>query len=259
MTMIHSIILGITEGLTEFLPVSSTFHLIWMSRLLMLPQSDFVKLFEVAIQGGAILAVIMLFWREVVTDQELLKKLMLSFIPTAAVGFVLYTIIKGVFFDSIFFTTSVFIVVGVLFLIIEYLIRHQILFPTKSIAALTYAGALGIGLFQSLAVIPGISRAGAVLVGMMILGYDRSESAKYSFMLAVPTVLMASAYDLYKMRDMLTMQSNTITLLLVGSLVAGVFGLLSVRWLVGYLQHHSLAVFGWYRIILGIILLLLLV
>ncbi len=123
MTLFQSIILGIVEGITEFLPVSSTIHLIWTSNLLSLPQSDFVKLFEVFIQGGAILAVIFLYWQEVLNNFSLFKKLIVSFIPTAVVGFSLYKVIKGVFFESTITMLVIFVAVGFVFLLIEYMIK----------------------------------------------------------------------------------------------------------------------------------------
>ncbi|MDP4011218.1 MAG: undecaprenyl-diphosphate phosphatase [Candidatus Roizmanbacteria bacterium] len=255
MNIIHVIILGIVEGITEFLPVSSTFHLIWTSQLLSLPQSDFVKLFQVVIQGGAIGAVILLYWKEVLTNLSLMKKLMVSFIPTAIIGLMLYKLIKDVFFESMMVTTVVFIVVGILFILIERYIKAGKLSMKLDISKLTYKDALLIGVFQALAVVPGVSRAGAVLVGMMILGYRRDESAKYSFILSIPTILAAAALDLLQMRDIAFASIDTSMVLLLGLGIAFISSLICVKWLITYLQNHSLELFGWYRIAVGILLL----
>lgn len=258
MTIIQTFILGIVEGISEFLPVSSTFHLIWTSQLLGMVQSDFVKLFQVFIQSGAILAVVFLYWKEILKSSALMKRLILSFIPTALVGYFLYGMIKGVFFENIQFTTTVFIVIGAVFLIVEYLIGRRIIKIKKEIAILTYRDAILVGLFQALAVIPGVSRAGAVLVGMMFLGYRRDESAKYSFMLSIPTILAASVFDFWEMKDIAMQDNGSILTLTIGTAVAFVSAYFGVSWLIRYLQNHSLSIFGWYRIAIGIILLLVL-
>lgn len=259
MDILHTIILGIVEGITEFLPISSTFHLIWTSRIFGIAESDFVKLFNVFIQSGAILAVVFLYWKEILTNRQLFTKLVISFVPTAIVGLTFYDMIKGVFFESELGTTIIFILVGFIFLLVEYLIAKKILFPKQDIKNLTYRQALLVGLFQALAVIPGVSRAGAVLVGMMILGFNRSESAKYSFMLSIPTIAAASLFDFIEMRDVVFASTDNMITLIIGSLVALVSAFIGVKWLIRYLQNHSLAIFGWYRIILGIILILFLI
>ncbi len=256
MNIIQSIILGVVEGITEFLPVSSTFHLIWTSTFLQLKQTDFVKLFEVFIQAGAILAVVFLYFKEVMTDRMLFVKLVLSFIPTAVVGLALYKVIKGVFFERIDVITVTFIILGILFLLVEYFIQKRWLKIDKNMSKLSYKQAILVGLIQSFAVLPGVSRAGAVIIGMMILGYKRSEAAKYSFMLSVPTILSASLYDLYKMREVAFESSDQWGVLLIGSLVAFASAYLGVKWLIKFLQNNSLVFFGWYRILVGIILLL---
>lgn len=256
MTIIQSIILGIVEGFTEFLPISSTFHLIWTSTVLGLAQTEFVKLFAVFIQGGAILAVVFLYWREILSNVSLFKKLVISFIPTAIVGFALYKIIKGVFFESMVAMTVIFILVGIVFLILEYLIQKGKLSIKRDIHDMSYKEAVMIGFFQSLAVMPGVSRAGSVMVGMMSMGFRREESAKYSFMLAIPTILAASALDLIQMREVLAANSSYLSLLMIGFAVATISAFFMVKWLIRYLQSNSLNLFGWYRIVAGIILLL---
>ncbi|QQS44064.1 undecaprenyl-diphosphate phosphatase [Candidatus Roizmanbacteria bacterium] len=256
MDLITIILLGIVEGLTEFLPVSSTFHLLWTSRILGIPETELVKLFTVFIQSGAILAVVLLYWKEVLSNWKLILKLIASFIPTAVMGFLMYDVIKNIFFESRLGTTIVFIAVGGIFLLIEYLINKKVIVTTSDIQKLNYKQAFVIGAFQALAIIPGVSRAGAVLIGMMLLGFKRSESAKYSFMLSVPTIMAASLFDFIEMREVVFAHPENIWILAGGSIVAFVSALVGVKWLIKYLQNHSLALFGWYRIVLGIILVL---
>jgi len=225
--------------------------------MLGIPETDFVKLFEVVIQAGAICAVTILYFKDIITNIKLMGYLILSFIPTALAGLFFYDMIKGVFFESQFATTLVFIVVGIVFLGVEYLIEKEKIKPVHDIMDLSLKGAILIGVFQALAIVPGVSRAGAVLVGMMILGFKRSESAKYSFMLSIPTILAASLFDLIKMRDVLSAQTSGIPILVSGFLIAGVTAFFVVKWLISYLQTHTLVFFGWYRLIFGILLLVL--
>jgi undecaprenyl-diphosphatase len=250
----HAIVLGIVEGLTEFLPVSSTFHLIWVAKLLGLPQTDFQKLFEVFIQGGAILSIFVLYWQVVTKDFQLVKKVAIAFVPTAIVGLLLYKVIKDVFFAQTILMLVVFISVGLLFFVTEFLIKKEHLKLTKELTSLTYTQAALIGLLQALAVMPGVSRAGAVIVAMMFLKFKRSEAAKFSFLLAVPTILAASGYDLLKMRSQLSGSGNHVELLIIGSVVAFISAYFVVKWFVKFLQNNSLNSFGWYRIVVGLLL-----
>ncbi len=252
MDLFQAIVLGIVEGATEFLPISSTFHLIWTSKLLQIPVTDFLKLFEVAIQAGAILAILVLYGKTLLKDWKLNFKIFASFIPTAVVGLVLYRVIKGIFFENMLLQLAVFAGMGILFLIFEKIYKKQ----NKKLAELSYLQAIGIGLIQALAVVPGVSRAGAVMLGMMGMGVSREESAKYSFLLAVPTILAASVYDLWKMRSLLSGQMENVQLLIVGSLAAFVSALIIIKWFIGFLQKNTLNTFGWYRIVVTFILLL---
>lgn len=251
MNLFQSAILGLVEGLTEFLPVSSTFHLIFTSRFLGLPQTDFLKLFEVAIQSGAIISVLVLYGRELWRDRTLIKNVCLSFVPTALVGFVLYKIIKTFFFESSGLMVVAFIAMGLVFLVMERLVARRHIVLEQEVSRLTVRQALLIGLVQALAVVPGVSRAGAVMVFMMVLGYRRGEAARYSFLLAVPTILAASVYDLWKMREVLVSTVSSGSLLLVGWLTALISAYLVMRWFIRYLQNHTLSLFGWYRLVLG--------
>ena len=254
MSLIHVIILGIIEGLTEFLPISSTAHLILVSQLLNIPQTDFQKFFEVFIQSGAILAVFFIYLKYVLKNKKIIPKVIASFVPTAVIGFLLYKIIKHVFFNSRLLMALSFFILGAVFLVIEYLIKNKKIKLTQSIDRLNYQTAIIVGFMQALAVIPGVSRAGIVLVTMMILGFKREESARYSFLLAVPTILAASGYDLYKSKDLLVFSSNNLFLLMIGFVVSFISAYVVVNWFIKYLQKNTLNLFAIYRIILAGIL-----
>ncbi|QQG44576.1 MAG: undecaprenyl-diphosphate phosphatase [Candidatus Roizmanbacteria bacterium] len=256
MNVVQAIILGVVEGATEFLPVSSTFHLIFTSKLLGIPQSDFIKLFEVFIQAGAILSVLFLYFKDIWSNKELLKKLLFSFVPTAVVGLLLYKVIKNVFFESDFLMLGVFGGLGIFFIVFEYLIKKDRIKLSKKISDLSVGQAIIVGLIQALAILPGVSRAGAVMLGMMFMRYNRDEAAKYSFMLAIPTIFAASFYDLYKMRDVAFAYSNNFLVLIIGFVTAFISSYFIVKWFIGFLKSNTLIPFGVYRIILAIILLL---
>jgi undecaprenyl-diphosphatase len=255
MDLLKTIVLGMVEGVTEFLPISSTAHLIITSKLLNIPQTDFQKLFEVFIQSGAILSVVFLYFNQLKSNFKILKNLFFSFLPTALVGFFLYKVIKNVFFESLIFIGVSLILVGIFFIIIEILVNKKKIVLKKKIEEINIFHALIIGLAQSLAVIPGVSRAGVVILSMLILGYQRDQSAKYSFFLSIPTIFMASFYDLYKSKDILLTNLNQLWILLIGFFVSFIFALISVKWLIGFLKKNSLVIFGIYRLIIGIIIL----
>lgn len=253
MSILQSIILGIVEGLTEFLPISSTFHLIWASKLVGIAQTESQKLFEVVIQAGAILAVISVYTRTLLSDRELLKKVVVSFVPTAIIGFLLYKLIKGFFFDNYLLQLAVFAIVGILFIVFEKVRPSQSY--ARTINDLSYTETFMVGVAQALSVIPGVSRAGAVILALMFLHTKRDEAAKYSFLLAIPTIIGAAALDLFKSRDLLA-TTNQWTPLLIGSLAAFITSLVVIKWLIKYLQTHTISIFGWYRIAMLILLLL---
>lgn len=250
MNIFQSILLGIVEGLTEFLPISSTFHLIVTSKILGLASSEFVKLFEVVIQSGAIFTLLFLYLKTILTDKKLILNLIYSFIPTAIVGFALHKIIKEVFFESNMLILLTFVGVGLIFLLIEWFSLNL----TKKCESITFKHAILIGLAQACSVVPGVSRAGSVIVMMMLLGYRREEAAKYTFMLSLPTIFAASAIDLYQGRMLLSTVMGSWYLLSIGFITAMISAYFVVKWLTNYLANHSLKIFGWYRLGLGALL-----
>jgi undecaprenyl-diphosphatase len=256
MNIFHAIVLGIVEGLTEFLPISSTAHLIITSKFLNLVQTDFLKLFEVFIQSGAILAILIMYFKYILKNKKIINVLLISFIPTALIGLLFYKIIKDVFFESTQIIIVTLSIVGILFITVEILIKRNLIKIDKKISDMNYFHAFIIGFFQSFAIIPGVSRAGAVIVSMMFMKYKRSESAIYSFLLAIPTIIAASILDLYKNYKIAFQSVTNIQMIVIGFIVSFVTAYLAVKWFISYVQKNSLIGFGIYRIALAIILII---
>ncbi|EKD80590.1 MAG: hypothetical protein ACD_40C00052G0004 [uncultured bacterium] len=258
MTILHSLIFGIVEGLTEFLPISSTFHLITVGRLLGLESNPFTSMFEVVIQGGAILSLLFIYTQTFLKNHTLTLKVLCSFIPTAIVGLILYKIIKGIFFNTNALMLAVFVGIGILFLLIEHRVTLGKLSLHKSLTSISWKEALLIGLAQSTAVIPGVSRSGSVILLMMYLGFRRDEAAKYTFLLSVPTILAASSLDLYQNRFIFVDNPANFTPLAVGFIASFIVAYLVVQWLLHYLGSHTLRLFAWYRFAIAIFILFIL-
>jgi undecaprenyl-diphosphatase len=251
MTIIDAIILGFVEGLTEFLPISSTGHLIVISQFLGLEQTNAHKTFEVAIQLGSILAVLFLFAKRLLVDKMLWVKIIIAFLPTAIFGFLFYKTIKSLFgAESV---AIMLIIGGFIFLIVEYFRRNHDDSKDKTINDLSIKEALTIGLFQSLSMVPGTSRSGATMIGGLFAGLSRKSAAEFSFLLAIPTMFVATFYDLYKNRS--EMIIDDYSLLAIGFVTAFVVAFFTVKAVMNFLTTHTFIVFGIYRIIFGILLL----
>src|SRR5258708_2169255 len=254
MDFIHSFILAAIEGVAEFLPISSTGHLIIVSKLLAIPQTDFVKSFEIAIQSGAILGVVILYWKQILSDRKIFKNIAYAFVPTAVVGFVLYKFIKGFLIGNLQITLLMLVLGGVAIIFLEKYFKKSE--QKLSIQDLTIKQSAFIGLVQSIAVVPGVSRAAATILGGMGIGLRREEATRFSFMLAIPTMFAATGYDLLKSAS--SFNSSQIQVLAFGFLVSFVFAFLAVRWFIAYVRSRTLIPFGIYRIVAGIVLYLIL-
>jgi undecaprenyl-diphosphatase len=250
MNLIHVFILSLVEGLTEFLPISSTGHMILVSKLLAITETDFVKTFEIVIQLGAILAVVVLYFKKFVSSLNLLKKLLVAFVPTAIVGFTLYPLIKGVLLGSSAITLNALFWGGLAIIGVEWFLKRKKT-EAKEVSVVTYKQALIIGTFQSLSVIPGVSRAAATIIGGLLTGLDRPTATEFSFLLAVPTMFAATGLDIYKSRDMIA-QGGFLTLF-IGTVLSFFFAILAVKFLIGFVKKHDFTIFGVYRIILSIL------
>jgi undecaprenyl-diphosphatase len=247
MTPLTSALLGALEGLTEFLPVSSTGHLILASHLLGIVQTDTFKSFEIAIQLGSILAVLLVFWKSFL-EGTTLKRLMVAFIPTGIVGFLLYRFIKDALIGNPMVVVVALAVGGAALIVIEYLVKDHVR-REGEVRDITYRQAFIVGIAQSLAVIPGVSRSGASVMGGLLLGIPRTAILTFSFLLAVPTMLMATAYDLYKTPEALL--GANLSLLAIGFFIAFLVALIVIRYALSFVRRFGFAPFGWYRIVLA--------
>lgn len=248
MDILQSVILGIVEGLTEFLPISSTGHLILVSELLGIPSTEFVKSFMIAVQLGAILAVVILYWRKFL-DIEVLKRLVVGFIPTGILGFTLYKVIKGYLLGNSMIVVGALFLGGVALIVFE-LLHKESEEEGQEIRTLPYGQVLLVGLFQSIAMIPGISRSAATIVGGLLVGIRRATIVEFSFLLAVPTMLAATGYDILKSAD--SFPSEGYGLLAIGFGTSLIVALLSMKLLVAFVKKHTFIPFGIYRIVLAV-------
>ena len=250
MDLFHALIFGVVEGVTEFLPVSSTGHLILTARILGVSQNDFMKSFEVAIQCGAIGAVILLYGKTLLRDFRILKKILLAFIPTAVLGLIFYKVIKHFLLGS---QSAVLwsLFLGGIFLIVFEIIHREKKDATRELSAVTYQQAFWVGIFQSLAMIPGVSRAAATIIGGLILGFKRKTIVEFSFLLAIPTMIAATGLDLLKSAH--TFSLEQFIFLGVGSMVSFGVALLSIKFLLQYIKSHNFTAFGIYRIVIALL------
>jgi undecaprenyl-diphosphatase len=250
MNILQSIILAIIEGVTEFLPVSSTGHLILASTYFGIEKDEFTKLFTIVIQLGAILSVVVLYFKRFFQTIEFYFKLLVAFIPAVVLGLLFSKKIDALLENPV--TVAVSLLLGGI-----VLLKVDDWFGNSENVEVTYAKGFKIGLFQCLAMIPGISRSGASIVGGMSQNLSRTAAAEFSFFLAVPTMLGATVkkcYDYYKEGYVLT--DDQINLLVIGNVVAFIVALIAIKSFIGFLTKHGFKIFGYYRIIVGVVLLL---
>jgi undecaprenyl-diphosphatase len=252
MSIFQAVVLAIVEGLTEFLPVSSTGHMIIASSMMGIASNDFVKMFTVAIQLGAILSVIVLYWKKFLQSFQFYLTLLVAFIPAAIFG--------KLFNDQIDALLENALVVGITLLSggIILLFIDKWFANTQTNDEVTYPKALKIGLFQVIAMIPGVSRSAATIIGGLQQKLSRKAAAEFSFFLAVPTMFAATAYKLFKyVKQGGSFGSEEITLLAIGNIVAFVVAMIAIKAFISYLTKYGFKIFGWYRIIVGTIIVIL--
>jgi len=250
MTYLQAVIIAIVEGITEFLPISSTGHMIIAEHLLGMDINEFTKAFTVNIQFGAILSVIVLYRKRFLQSFDFYFKLIVAFIPVAILGF-FFIIQIDYMLESVFVVALMLLLGGILFLFVD-----KWLINTDEKREPTYKNAFVIGLIQCIAMVPGVSRSAATIIGGMQQKLTRTKAAEFSFFLAVPTMAAASVYKLLK--DYRHFNSDNIGMLLIGNLVAFLVAMLAIKFFITYLQKYGFKVFGYYRIIVGAILLILL-
>jgi undecaprenyl-diphosphatase len=261
MDILQSIIIAIVEGLTEFLPISSTGHMIITEKILKLGETDFSKVFTVAIQLGAILAVVVLYWKKFfaplttgIKRWQFYIKLAVGVIPALAIGFLFADKIDKLLESSLTVAISM-LVGGIILLFVDSLFKDPVIDKEENVS---YPKAVMIGIWQCIAMIPGVSRSAASIIGGMQQKLTRSAAAEFSFFLAVPTMLAATVYKVYKYyKTAGGFSSEEIKLLAIGNLVAFVVAMLAIRFFISFLKRYGFKVWGWYRIAVGILLLVL--
>lgn len=251
MTYLHALILAIIEGITEFLPVSSTAHLILAGKLLKLQETEFLKSFDIAIQLGAILAVVSLWLRRLLTDWGLIKRVMVAFLPTGVLGFAFYKLVKTFLLGNTTIILWSLLIGGILLITFEFFHQKEGK-EEKEVQAITYKQAFGVGVFQALAMIPGVSRSASTILGGMLLGLRRKTAVEFSFLVAIPTMGAAVALDLLKSAE--TFSRDQAGMMLFGCIVSFIVALLSVKALTAFVRRHTFLLFGFYRIVLAVTL-----
>jgi undecaprenyl-diphosphatase len=253
MNYFQSLILSVVEGITEFLPISSTGHLILTSDLLQITQTDFVKTFEVTIQLGAIAAVIFLYRKTFLGNIKAWRNILVAFVPTAVVGLVLYQFIRDSLLGNSFVVSLALILGGIVLVVFELNYKEKEHGVTQ-IEKINYRSAFIIGITQSISVIPGVSRAAATIVGGLFLGLDRKTAVEFSFLLAVPTMFAATALDLYKTVGAIS--GSEMSLIAVGFFGAFITALVAIKFFINFIKKNNFISFGIYRIVVGVIFLL---
>ncbi|MDD2681221.1 MAG: undecaprenyl-diphosphatase UppP [Patescibacteria group bacterium] len=257
MTILHSLIFGLVEGITEFLPISSTAHLIITSKLLGLPESTTLSSFLIAIQLGAILSVAVLYTKTILKNPKLILKIAAAFIPTAIIGLLAYKLVKDYLLESLLTIAIALLLGGIILIVLEkYFARRKakISETEESLEQLSYSQAAIIGVCQALAVVPGVSRSAATIMGGLALKISRKNIVEFSFLLALPTMLAATALDLYKSPP--NLNGSELIIWSIGLIVAFITATLGIRFFLRYIKKHDFQIFGWYRIILGLIIIL---
>lgn len=247
MTILQAVIIGIVEGITEFLPISSTAHLILAGRALGHGDSAFAKSFDIIIQLGAILSVVVLYWAKF-WNWDVLKKLVIAFIPTGIIGLTVYRILKEYLYENVTIILLALVIGGIGLIVFDRRSRPSA--EEIDFGEITYRRALLIGLFQAIAIVPGVSRSAATIVGGSLIGISKRTIVEFSFMLAVPTMLAATVYDLYKSQDAL---SGNYGALGVGFVVSFFTAIVAIKSFLAFIKKRSFAAFGWYRIVLAIV------
>lgn len=257
MSVLEAILLAIVEGLTEFLPISSTGHMIITAAFAKMQANDFFKIFIVSIQLGAILSVVVLYWKRFFQDFGFYFKLIVAFMPAAVVGLLLKKHIDALL-ERVDVVAYTLLLGGIFLLFVDKIFaKNEVIAEEKQ--ELSYFKAFMIGVFQCFAMVPGVSRSAASIIGALGQGLNRKNAAEFSFFLAVPTMFAATAKSLYDEKTLLlTHWQDYLPILLLGNVVAFVVAMLAIKFFIGFLSKYGFKLFAWYRIILGILLLVLL-
>ena len=253
MSIFEAVVLAIVEGLTEFLPVSSTGHMVLASSVMGISNSEFVKMFTVAIQFGAILSVVVLYWKRFLQSFDFYFKLGVAFIPAAVFGLLFNDYIDALLENALVVAISLLLGGIVLLFVDKWFAKTE----TAGATQVEYKNAFVIGMFQVIAMIPGVSRSAATIIGGLSQKLTRTAAAEFSFFLAVPTMFAATAYKMLKYHNQVGFNSSNMGILVIGNVVAFVVAIIAIKAFIGFLTKHGFKMFGWYRIILGAAILIL--
>lgn len=252
MTTIDAFVLGIVEGITEFLPVSSTGHLILTSTLLNIPDSSFLSTFEISIQLGAMCAVVALYWKSFL-NISIVQKIVIAFVPTAIIGFLAYPFVKTVLFGSEVTVVYALAIGGFILILFELMHTHEN--TDMPVSGMSTIQSFWVGVFQSLAVVPGVSRSAATIVGGLLVGIPRATIVEFSFLLAVPTIAAATGLDLIQDASQIT--QATLVPLMIGFVTSFLVALAAIRFLLAFIARYNFIAFGIYRIVAALLFFLL--
>jgi len=255
MTILEAVVIAVVEGITEFLPISSTGHMIITEALLGMNIDEFTKAFTVNIQFGAILSVVVLYWKRFLQSWTFYQKLLVAFLPAAVIGFLAGDLIDSLL-ENVMVVAVTMLLGGILLLFVDKWFKKE-----NENQEITYPTALKIGFWQCVAMIPGVSRSAATIIGGMTQKLNRKTAAEFSFFLAVPTMAAASGYKLLKLildPNGISMLKDNLTTLLIGNIVAFIVAMIAIKTFITFLQKHGFKVFGWYRIVVGLVLITLL-
>ncbi|PKM91385.1 undecaprenyl-diphosphatase [Candidatus Falkowbacteria bacterium HGW-Falkowbacteria-1] len=253
-----SLLLGIIQGFTEFLPISSTAHLLVGAQLLKMELNDFTKSFIIIIQLASILAVVFLYWKKIINNfLSYFKKILIAFIPTAVLGLVFYKIVKNFFQESFLIISLALFLGGIAIIFLEnyYENRKKAVKSVEQkdfIDEISYKKCFYIGLFQSIAMIPGVSRSAATIFGGLFLGISRRAIVEFSFLLAIPTMAAASGLDLIK--SGFSFSREELIFLIIGFIVSFLVAIVSIKFLLNFIKKNNFKVFAWYRILIGLLI-----
>ena len=263
MTIIQSIILGLVEGVSEFLPISSSAHLIITANWLKIPETATLKSFLIAIQLGAILSVAVLYTKKLIKEPRLILKIGTAFIPTALIGLAAYKLVKNYLMESLPLIAGALIIGGLALIVLEKYFAKKLAqaennknaSPDKETALteMSYKKAALIGIFQTLAIVPGVSRSAATIMGGLALGISRKNIVEFSFLLALPTMAAATLLDLYQEPPMLN--GNELIAWIIGLITAFITAILGIKFFLRFIQKNDFQIFGWYRILAGLVIL----
>jgi undecaprenyl-diphosphatase len=255
MSWLDALIIAIIEGLTEFLPVSSTGHMIITQKILGTEMTDFYKLFIIVIQFGAILSVVVLYWRKFIQSLNFYYKLLVAFLPAAFFGLLFGDVIDSLL-ENVLVVAIMLVAGGIILVFVDSWFKNT----EKADQTVTYKKSLIIGLFQVIAMIPGVSRSAATIIGGMTQKLTRKNAAEFSFFLAVPTMFAASAYKLleFYLDNGLSTLTDNIGILIFGNVIAFIVALIAIKTFIAFLTKYGFKIFGYYRIIVGAIIIILL-